>query len=132
MDLSGSRFNKYKEFDQLDNALKRSFNESFKVGKDGLSEFSTEQIKAKANAMGLNEALTQQALSLASDATLTQKAATGKLTFSKAIESNEKNAEKLIEALKNSNSDVLKKFKTEEVMKAIEASGEEGSAAYNT
>ena len=81
--------------------------------------------------MGLNDALTKQALSLANDAGLYQKAAAGNLTFSKAIELNINNASDLVDALMSSNSEVLKKYQDSDIATKIVNSGEKGSAAYN-
>ena len=81
--------------------------------------------------MGLNDALTKQALSLANDAGLYQKAAAGNLTFSKAIELNINNASDLVDALMSSNSEVLKKYRDNNIANMIANSGEKGSAAYN-
>lgn len=131
LNLLRNKYGKNSTFDTLSSTLQQSFNESFKVGKNGISEFSTEQIKTKASVMGLNDALTKQALSLANDAGLYQKAAAGNLTFSKAIELNINNASDLVDALMSSNSEVLKKYQDNNVANAIANSGEKGSAAYN-
>lgn len=131
LNLLKNKYGKNSTFDTLSSTLQQSFNESFKVGKNGISEFSTEQIKTKASVMGLNDALTKQALSLANDADLYQKAAAGNLTFSKAIELNINNASDLVNALMSSNSEVLKKYQDNNVANAIANSGEKGSAAYN-
>lgn len=131
LNLLRNKYGKNSTFDTLSNTLQQSFNESFKVGINGISEFSTEQIKTKASVMGLNDALTKQALSLANDAGLYQKAAAGNLTFSKAIELNINNASDLVDALMSSNSEVLKKYKDNDIADMIANSGEKGSAAYN-
>lgn len=131
LNLLKNKYGKNSTFDTLSSTLQQSFNESFKVGKNGISEFSTEQIKTKASVMGLNDALTKQALSLANDAGLYQKAATGNLTFSKAIELNINNASDLVDAWMNSNSEVLKKYQDSDIVTKIVNSGEKGSAAYN-
>lgn len=131
LNLLRNKYGKNSTFDTLSSTLQQSFNESFKVGTNGISEFSTEQIKTKASVMGLNDALTKQALSLANDADLYQKAAAGNLTFSKAIELNINNASDLVNALMSSNSEVLKKYQDNNVANAIANSGEKGSAAYN-
>ncbi|RHR47411.1 hypothetical protein DWX00_15765 [Blautia sp. AF17-9LB] len=131
LNLLRNKYGKNSTFDTLSSTLQQSFNESFKVGKNGISEFSTEQIKTKASVMGLNDALTKQALSLANDADLYQKAAAGNLTFSKAIELNINNASDLVDALMSSNSEVLKKYKDNDIADMIANSGEKGSAAYN-
>lgn len=131
LNLLRNKYGKNSTFDTLSSTLQQSFNESFKVGANGISEFSTEQIKTKASVMGLNDALTKQALSLANDAGLYQKAAAGNLTFSKAIELNINNASDLVDALMSSNSEVLKKYKDNDIADMIANSGEKGSAAYN-
>lgn len=131
LNLLRNKYGKNSTFDTLSSTLQQSFNESFKVGTNGISEFSTEQIKTKASVMGLNDALTKQALSLANDAGLYQKAAAGNLTFSKAIELNINNASDLVDALMSSNSEVLKKYKDNDIADMIANSGEKGSAAYN-
>lgn len=131
LNLLRNKYGKNSTFDTLSSTLQQSFNESFKVGKNGISEFSTEQIKTKASVMGLNDALTKQALSLANDAGLYQKAAAGNLTFSKAIELNINNASDLVDALMSSNSEVLKKYQDSYIATKIVNSGEKGSAAYN-
>lgn len=131
LNLLRNKYGKNSTFDTLSSTLQQSFNESFKVGKNGISEFSTEQIKTKASVMGLNDALTKQALSLANDAGLYQKAAAGNLTFSKAIELNINNASDLVDALMSSNSEVLKKYQDSNITTKIVNSGEKGSAAYN-
>lgn len=131
LNLLRNKYGKNSTFDTLSSTLQQSFNESFKVGTNGISEFSTEQIKTKASVMGLNDALTKQALSLANDAGLYQKAAAGNLTFSKAIELNINNASDLVDALMSSNSEVLKKYKDKDIADMIANSGEKGSAAYN-
>lgn len=131
LNLLRNKYGKNSTFDTLSSTLQQSFNESFKVGTNGISEFSTEQIKTKTSVMGLNDALTKQALSLANDAGLYQKAAAGNLTFSKAIELNINNASDLVDALMSSNSEVLKKYKDNDIADMIANSGEKGSAAYN-
>lgn len=131
LNLLRNKYGKNSTFDTLSSTLQQSFNESFKVGTNGISEFSTEQIKTKASVMGLNDALTKQALSLANDAGLYQKAAAGNLTFSKAIELNINNASDLVDALMSSNSEVLKKYKDNDIADMIANSGEKGTAAYN-
>lgn len=131
LNLLRNKYGKNSTFDTLSSTLQQSFNESFKVGTNGISEFSTEQIKTKASVMGLNDALTKQALSLANDAGLYQKAAADNLTFSKAIELNINNASDLVDALMSSNSEVLKKYKDNDIADMIANSGEKGSAAYN-
>lgn len=57
----------------------------FKIGSDGISEFTTSQIEAKSAALGLTESLTNELIAFGSDATLSAKAASGKLKWVDAI-----------------------------------------------
>lgn len=62
-----------------------SFNKQFKIGANGVSEFTKEQIRAKASVLGLTDSLTSEIVALGKDATFTDKVATGKLTWGKAL-----------------------------------------------
>ena len=62
-----------------------AFNSAFNIGADGISEYTTEQIKAKSAVMGLNDELTAQALAFASDADFTAKASQKKITYKDAV-----------------------------------------------
>lgn len=62
-----------------------SFNEFLKIDSSGVSKYTMEEIKAKSAVLGLTDELTTQAVALAKDADFTAKAATGKLTWGKAI-----------------------------------------------
>ena len=62
-----------------------SFNEFLKIDSSGISQYTMEEIKAKSAVLGLTDELTTQAVALAKDADFTAKAATGKLTWGKAI-----------------------------------------------
>lgn len=123
-DLSGKRFKNEGSYDDFQNYLKNSFNESFGIGKDGISKFNSEQIEAKANVLGLNKELKNQALALASDATLSAKAATGKLTYADAIKDSVNNAPVLVKALQNQGKLTLEQ---EDLLGKLK----EGSAEYN-
>lgn len=139
-DLSGKRFKKAGSYDDFQNYLKDSFNATFGVGSDGISKFNSEQIEAKANVLGLNKELRSQALALASDATLSAKAATGKLTYADAIKDSANNAPVLVKALQNQGKltleqeDLLGKLKegsteyNEQVKKIINANAELGDS----
>ena len=78
-------FNHILNREDLTNVDKKVFDNLFKINSDGLSEYTMEQIKAKAATVGLNESLTAQAIALASDADFTAKASTKKLTFKDAF-----------------------------------------------
>lgn len=123
-DLSGKRFKKAGSYDDFQNYLKDSFNATFGVGSDGISKFNSEQIEAKANVLGLNKELRSQALALASDATLSAKAATGKLTYADAIKDSANNAPVLVKALQNQGKLTLEQ---EDLLGKLK----EGSAEYN-
>ena len=62
-----------------------SFNEFLKIDSSGISQYTMEEIKAKSAVLGLTDELTAQAVALAKDADFTAKAATGKLTWGKAL-----------------------------------------------
>lgn len=62
-----------------------SFNEFLKIDSSGISKYTMEEIRAKSAVLGLTDELTAQAVALAKDADFTAKAATGKLTWGKAL-----------------------------------------------
>nr|DAR44053.1 MAG TPA: chromosome segregation ATPase [Caudoviricetes sp.] len=103
-EMSKTRFKGVVNFDSMQNWQKDSFNSLFKIDSSGVSAYTSEQIKAKASVVGLNESLTTQALSMANDASLTEKAATGKLTWGNALKDGTISTQELVEALRNSNS----------------------------
>lgn len=70
-----------------------------KISSDGLSEFTMAQIQAKSAALGLSDSLTTQVMAMASDADFSAKAATGKLTWNKALRDSKIGADDLIDAL---------------------------------
>ena len=96
----------YKGFgslDDMDNLRNGLFKNSFKIGSDGVSEFTMEQIQARAAAMGLTEELTAQTVAMAKDADFTAKARTKKLTWKKAIEDSTIGVDDLYDTLKSKN-----------------------------
>lgn len=101
-EMSNARFKNVFSFDDMQNYQKDSFNSLFKVDSSGISEYTMEQIKAKASVVGLNESLTAQAVALASDADFTAKAATGKLKFKDAFADSKTDIHEFGEALKKS------------------------------
>lgn len=101
-EMSNARFKNVFSFDDMQNYQKDSFNSLFKVDSSGISEYTMEQIKAKASVVGLNESLTAQAVALASDADFTAKAASGKLKFKDAFADSKTDIHEFGEALKKS------------------------------
>lgn len=101
-EMSNTRFKNVFSFDDMQNYQKDSFNSLFKVDSSGISEYTMEQIKAKASVVGLNESLTAQAVALASDADFTAKAASGKLKFKDAFSDSKTDIHEFGEALKKS------------------------------
>ena len=75
------------------------FKSIMKIGEDGLSEYSMADIKAKSSMLGFGDSLTNEITALAKDADFTAKAATGKLTFAKALEDGTISTEELGSAL---------------------------------
>ena len=123
-EMSNARFKNVFSFDDMQNYQKDSFNSLFKVDSSGISEYTMEQIKAKASVVGLNESLTAQAVALASDADFTAKAASGKLKFKDAFADSKTDIHEFGEALKNSGK------LSEKQIKNLDASLTRGSDAY--
>lgn len=123
-EMSNTRFKNVFSFDDMQNYQKDSFNSLFKVDSSGISEYTMEQIKAKASVVGLNESLTAQAVALASDADFTAKAASGKLKFKDAFADSKTDIHEFGEALKKSG-----KLSGEQI-KNLDASLTRGSDAY--
>lgn len=100
--LFGRTFSKEKSLNT--SLLKDSILNEFKIGSDGISEFTTSQIQAKSAALGLTESLTNELIAFGSDATLTAKAASGKLKWADAIKDSKNETEDLYKLLiKNKN-----------------------------
>lgn len=62
------------------------FMSQFKVGENGISEFSKAQIETKASILGLTDSLTLETTAMAKDATLTDKIVGKKLTWGQALQ----------------------------------------------
>lgn len=86
----------------MPNVIRDVFNRKFGFddASKNMSKFTMEQLKAKSAALGLNESLASQVISMASDADFTAKAATKQLTWGKAIEDSKIGSEELTDALK--------------------------------
>lgn len=95
-------FKGYTSMGDMQNVHAELLNKEFKISAEGISEFTSAQIQAKAASMGLSESLSTELIALGKDATLAQKASTGKLTFGKALKENIGSIEELADALKNS------------------------------
>ena len=101
-EMSGARFKGVTDFDSMQSWQKDSFKYAFQIDSSGISKYTSEEIKAKAATMQLNEGLTTQALAMASDASFSAKAATGKLTWGNALKDTAIGAEELGDALLSS------------------------------
>lgn len=97
----------------------------FKIDASGVSDFTMEQTRAKASAMGLTDALTNELAAMAKDATFSEKAATGKLTWSQALKDGSISAEELGNALQNSN------LVSEDAKNALERIGKSAGKSSN-
>lgn len=90
----------FKSTDTMDSVLQKTFANQFRIGSEGVSEFTMQQIQAKAAAMGLTEELTAQAVAMASDADFTAKARSGKLKWIDAVDDSKVDLDELSDALK--------------------------------
>lgn len=100
--LVSGEFNRFGSISEMIDIDKEQLNKAFKIGANGLSEYTTAQIQAKSAAMGLQDTLTNELVALGKDATFTQKAATGKLTWSNAVKDAKNDTDELVDALKRS------------------------------
>lgn len=123
-EIFNGTYKKYTSTSDMDSILQKTFADQFKVGKDGISEFTMEQIQAKAAAMGLTEELTAQAVAMANDADFTAKAKTGKLKWSDAVKDSKIDAEDLAKALEKSGK------LDEDTLKILQNSLSRGTEAY--
>lgn len=89
----------YGSIDDMQDIAADKFRKQMRINTDGLSEFTMAQIKAKSASLGLTDSLTSQIVALASDADFSAKAATGKLTWKKAISDSKIGADDLIDSL---------------------------------
>ena len=101
-EISGKRFKDVTSIDDMLGWQKSSFNEFLKLDSSGISKYTMEEIKAKSAVLGLTDELTAQAVALAKDADFSAKAATGKLTYGKAIIDNIDDIDKIADALEKS------------------------------
>lgn len=99
-EMFAGTFKGYSSLKDMQNVYADLLNKEFKIGTEGISEFTTAQIEAKAAAMELTDSLTTELISIGKDATLSQKAATGKLTWGKALQDTKIEIEDLVKALK--------------------------------
>lgn len=111
-DLSGDDLTKFKSI--------------MKIGENGLSEYNMADIKAKSSMLGFGDSLTNEITALAKDADFTAKAATGKLTFAKALEDGTISTEELGDALKNH----LQTNGAKKKLKELADAAEEGGKTY--
>lgn len=100
-EMFAGTFKGYTSLDDMQNVHTDLLNKAFKINTDGISEFTTAQIEAKSAVMGLTDSLTTELIAIGKDATLTQKAASGKLTWGKAISDNSIDIYELGTALRN-------------------------------
>lgn len=84
--LKANNFKTASSIRDMENITAKMFNKQFHIGDDGISEWNKSQIEAKANAIGLTDSLKNEVLAMASDADMTDKLRSGKLTWSKAID----------------------------------------------
>lgn len=89
-------------FSELDGIDQKTIGNLFKINSSGISEFTMEQTKAKASAIGLTNALTNELVAMSNDADFSAKAATGKLTWGKALKDTKISTEDLGKALSKS------------------------------
>lgn len=94
-------FKGYTSLSDMQNVHADLLNKAFKINTDGISEFTTAQIEAKAATMNLKDSLVAELIALGNDATLTQKTASKKMTWGKAISDNSIDIYELGNALKN-------------------------------
>lgn len=114
----------YNDINSLPTFLQTTLKDSFKINTNGISEFTTAQINAKASVMGLNQSLTEQLIALGNDATFSDKAKAGKLKFGEAIKDSANSTEDIAKALKDSGK------LGESQLKQLERAALKGSNAY--
>lgn len=114
-------------FSDLSADNKSNLSNIFKINSSGISEFTMAQTQAKASAMGLTDALTNELMAMASDADFSTKAASGKLTWGQALNDNKISITDLGKALSESEnvSDVAK-----DALKRLGDAGETSSGKY--
>lgn len=100
--MSGAKFKGITDIQNMSNNLKNSFDGLLRLNSNGISQYTMEQIRAKAAVLGLTDSLTIQAVAMAKDADFSAKAATGTLTFGKALDKGIGSTDELANALKES------------------------------
>ncbi|MBC5745867.1 hypothetical protein FMM74_020515 [Lachnospiraceae bacterium MD308] len=125
-EMSGSRFKGITDIQNMTGDIKKSFNNFLRLNSNGISQYTMEQIRAKSAVLGLTDSLTIQATAMAKDADFSAKAATGTLTFGKALDKGIGSTDELVHALKESGK--LTGNNIDEVNKAAIMGGE----AYRT
>lgn len=111
----------------MQNVHTELLNKEFKLNANGLSEFTSEQIKAKSASMGLTDSLTTELIAMGKDATFTEKLAAGKITWGDALKDTSVNIDLIGDALMKSNN-VSKDAK--KALEAVAESTNKTSAAY--
>lgn len=96
-------FKGYTSLNDMQNIHADLLNKEFKINTDGISEFTTAQIQAKAAAMGLTNSLTTQLVGIGKDANFIQKVTAGNITWGKALKDNTIDINSLGDALLKSN-----------------------------
>lgn len=124
--MSGAKFKGITDIQNMSNNLKNSFDGLLRLDSNGISQYTMEQIRAKSAVLGLTDSLTIQAVAMAKDADFSAKAATGTLTFGKALDKGIGSTDELVQALKESGK--LTKDNIDEISKAAIIGGE----AYRT
>lgn len=79
------------------------FNSQFKIGENGLSDFTEEQIRAKAATLGFSDSLVDEAAALGKDADLSTIAKGSKITYADAMKDTRVSTMDLANSLKESN-----------------------------
>lgn len=119
-----SPYAKISSISELNNDDLLKFNSLMKIREDGLSEYTMADIQSKSSLMGFKESLTAEAMALAKDADITAKAATGKLSFSKALKDSKISTNELGDALKSHLANNGMEDKLDDLAKAAEVGGE--------
>lgn len=122
--MSSARFKGVNSTHDILGWQKDSFANFLKLNSSGVSEYTMEQIKAKSATLGLTDSLTTQAIAMAKDADFSAKAATGKLTYGKALIDNADDIDKIADALEKSG-------KIPERQAKVLSTLEKGSDDYN-
>lgn len=123
--MSSARFKGINNIQDMLGWQKNSFNTFLGLDSNGISQYTMEQIRAKSAVLGLTDSLTIQATAMAKDADFSAKAATGTLTFGKALDNNIGTTDELVQALKQSGK------LSEGSVRELEMAALRGSEAYS-